>query len=244
VKPTQLSTDPRSSTPTGVAAGQPEPCNTGPVYRVRRRLGYCLGGIMLGAAGYVLGDFPPYPPVDLVCLSIAYGCFALLAGALLNVRAKPAPAPSRPCPEAPEQPSTEGHDQALPVSEVHLGSLQPLAGGPNTLVLRSFPCVIGRHPECDHRLPCPYISRRHCALSLRDGRAWVHDLNSRHGTYLNGAAITGGQPLADGDQLELGPVPFRVCLVRKGSDPLWPSPDRPAIAEGSDPFSHRLLVQP
>jgi pSer/pThr/pTyr-binding forkhead associated (FHA) protein len=47
----------------------------------------------------------------------------------------------------------------------------------------------------------------------------VHDLNSRHGTHLNAAAINGVQPLADGDQLEIGPVPFRVCLVRKPDKP-------------------------
>jgi pSer/pThr/pTyr-binding forkhead associated (FHA) protein len=178
---------------------------------------------MLGAVGFVVGDFPPYPTVVLVCLSIAYGCFGLVVGTLLNDWVEPAPAAPHPCADVTEQPSTERHNLATAVSEVHLASLQPAAGepvvGPDTLVVRSFPCVIGRHPTCDHLLDCTFISRRHCVFSLRDGRVWVHDLNSRHGTHLNGAAITGVQPLTDDDRLEIGPVPFRVCLVRKPDKP-------------------------
>ena len=80
------------------------------------------------------------------------------------------------------------------------------------LALRAFPCVVGRHPECDHQLACPVISRRHCTFSLRGGRVWVEDLGSRHGTRLNGYPVEGLQPLNDGDRLDLADLPFEVRL--------------------------------
>src|SRR5262249_23890473 len=80
------------------------------------------------------------------------------------------------------------------------------------LALRAFPCVIGRHPECDHRLACPFISRRHSAFSVRGGQVWVEDLGSRYGTHVNGQPVEWLQPLRDGDRLDLGYLLFEVRL--------------------------------
>jgi pSer/pThr/pTyr-binding forkhead associated (FHA) protein len=85
------------------------------------------------------------------------------------------------------------------------------------LALRAFPCVVGRHPQCDYQLICPIISRRHCAFSVRDGRVCVEDLGSRHGTRLNGQSVEGLQPLHDGDRLDLACVPFEVRLSGRSS---------------------------
>jgi CheY-like chemotaxis protein len=57
------------------------------------------------------------------------------------------------------------------------------------------------------------ISRRHCAISVRDGRVWVEDLGSRNGTRLNGAPVQAPCPLGDGDQLEVAHQCFHVRLV-------------------------------
>jgi pSer/pThr/pTyr-binding forkhead associated (FHA) protein len=98
--------------------------------------------------------------------------------------------------------------------EVHL--LRPAddeaRGGPGELVVTRFPCVVGRHSACDCRLGHPSVSRRHCALALRDGRVWVADLGSLNGIRLNGESLRGERPLADGDRLEFGDVAFRVQL--------------------------------
>jgi pSer/pThr/pTyr-binding forkhead associated (FHA) protein len=80
------------------------------------------------------------------------------------------------------------------------------------LALRAFPCVIGRHRECDHRLACRFVSRRHCGFSVRGGRVWVEDLGSRNGTRLNGQPVEGPRPLHDGDRLDLACLPFEVRL--------------------------------
>jgi pSer/pThr/pTyr-binding forkhead associated (FHA) protein len=70
------------------------------------------------------------------------------------------------------------------------------------------------------------VSRRHCALSLRDGRVWVEDLGSRNGTRLNGQPLATPRPLEDGDRLEVAHLPFRVRLAEPvGAAPvLLPSP--------------------
>jgi predicted component of type VI protein secretion system len=82
------------------------------------------------------------------------------------------------------------------------------------LPVTHFPCVLGRHTGCDLFLGHPMVSRRHCALSLRDGRVWVEDLGSRNGTRLNGQPLATPRPLEDGDQLEVAHLPFRVRFPR------------------------------
>ena len=94
------------------------------------------------------------------------------------------------------------------------------------LPVTHFPCVVGRHTACDLFLGHPMVSRRHCALSLRDGRVWVEDLGSRSGTRLNGEPLAGARPLKDGDRLEVAHLPFRVRLAEPvGAAPVpLPSP--------------------
>jgi predicted component of type VI protein secretion system len=86
-------------------------------------------------------------------------------------------------------------------------------GIPAVLTITRFPSVLGRHPGCEYRLNDPLISRRHCAFSPRHGRAWVEDLASLNGTWLNGEPVTSARPLADGDLLELVLIPLRVNLL-------------------------------
>jgi hypothetical protein len=76
-----------------------------------------------------------------------------------------------------------------------------------------IPCLVGRHPGCDRRVHHPWVSRLHCAFWLRHGRAWVEDLGSRNGTFLNGDPVTEPSPLAEGDRFDLAGLPF-LCLSR------------------------------
>jgi pSer/pThr/pTyr-binding forkhead associated (FHA) protein len=90
----------------------------------------------------------------------------------------------------------------------------PRPDHPDTVIgIDHFPCIVGRHYACDRLLDHPKVSRRHCAFWLRDGRAWVKDLRSSNGTRLNGKPLTKARPLAEGDRLDIGGLPF-LCLSR------------------------------
>lgn len=70
--------------------------------------------------------------------------------------------------------------------------------------------IIGRGADCNLRLSAPQVSRRHCFLRISAEGAFVSDLDSSNGTYLNGTRIASGKkyPLKDNAQLSVGPVKF------------------------------------
>ena len=65
---------------------------------------------------------------------------------------------------------------------------------------------VGSHDACDIRiLNDAFVSRRHCSVSYVDGQLSIVDLDSTHGTLVNGEDI-GRQPheLRHGDQINVG----------------------------------------
>jgi len=73
---------------------------------------------------------------------------------------------------------------------------------------------IGSHPLNEVEVRDRTVSRFHCEVFVdRDGRAWVKDLGSRNGTWLNGKPLTWARPLAEGDRLDIAGLPFR-CVSR------------------------------
>jgi pSer/pThr/pTyr-binding forkhead associated (FHA) protein len=51
--------------------------------------------------------------------------------------------------------------------------------------------------------PTPAVARKHFKI-IREGDCWyIEDLNTRGGTWLNGAQIKGRQPLRDCDRIQL-----------------------------------------
>jgi hypothetical protein len=74
------------------------------------------------------------------------------------------------------------------------------------------PVIFGRSGGADIQLTDKTISRKHCRV-VRRGLNWLlTDLESRHGTYLNGIRLEAEQPapLADGDLVRIGPWTLRV----------------------------------
>src|SRR4051794_8489424 len=83
--------------------------------------------------------------------------------------------------------------------------------------------VIGRSARCELRLDDPTVSRRHCLLDVAGRWAWVRDLGSLNGTFVNGQdigshlrdagtgepAVGGFKLLRNGDDLRLGDLAFR-----------------------------------
>jgi pSer/pThr/pTyr-binding forkhead associated (FHA) protein len=72
--------------------------------------------------------------------------------------------------------------------------------------------VVGRAPECKLRPNSDMVSRRHCMISIEEGKATIRDLGSRNGTIVNGQKITGEHELRTGDKVKVGPLEFEVLL--------------------------------
>jgi sigma-B regulation protein RsbU (phosphoserine phosphatase) len=74
--------------------------------------------------------------------------------------------------------------------ELSVFSMQLIDGKrSDAILIDRFPFVIGRSPECQLRLPQPFVSRTHAVLMLEDEQLVIEDKNSRHGTFVNGELI-------------------------------------------------------
>jgi len=72
------------------------------------------------------------------------------------------------------------------------------------------PFLIGRAAECHLRPASTAVSSRHCVIEEREGHAFIQDLGSTNGTFLNDDRLTSDCPLRDGDELCVGPLRFLV----------------------------------
>jgi DNA-binding winged helix-turn-helix (wHTH) protein len=67
--------------------------------------------------------------------------------------------------------------------------------------------LIGRAEECTIRIDSKRISRQHARIVVdASGSAMIEDLGSKNGTFLRGVAVTAPTPLADGDEIAVGPA--------------------------------------
>jgi pSer/pThr/pTyr-binding forkhead associated (FHA) protein len=97
----------------------------------------------------------------------------------------------------------------------------------------SSPFFIGRSPECQLRPASVLISKRHCAVLIRDSQALIHDFDSTNGTFVNGEPVRGEHQLLDGDHLKIGPLEFRIALqtVPGASEPIPVPTSRSSVDE-------------
>jgi pSer/pThr/pTyr-binding forkhead associated (FHA) protein len=68
--------------------------------------------------------------------------------------------------------------------------------------------LIGRGSDCDLRLRASAISRHHCLVRLRGADAWLSDLGSSNGTFLNGQRVRSQAALHSGDEIAVGSCRF------------------------------------
>jgi pSer/pThr/pTyr-binding forkhead associated (FHA) protein len=104
----------------------------------------------------------------------------------------------------------------------------------------------GRGAECHVRPNSEWVSRQHCMLRVAGRAVTLRDLGSRNGTLVNGVLVGGECRLADGDQVQVGPLVFEVHIDDSSSGrtsaPLPGKPLEPEVspAEGKKrptPFS-------
>jgi adenylate cyclase len=98
-----------------------------------------------------------------------------------------------------------------------LGELLPCGGG-NPIPLRRPRLIVGRRPECDIVVPFGVVSGRHCELEFKDSRWHVRDLNSRHGTRVNGLQCA-SKELIPGDVLWVANQRFKIAYTVAGGPP-------------------------
>lgn len=63
---------------------------------------------------------------------------------------------------------------------------------------------IGRAPNAELRVEDDGISRHHAVITSEAGRAWIEDLGSRNGTFVNGDRIETKVELSEGDKVQVG----------------------------------------
>ncbi len=84
--------------------------------------------------------------------------------------------------------------------------------------LRDIRATLGRGETCDPRVIDPCVSRQHCALWAHEA-AWVQDLGSTNGTWINDGRVTRA-PLRQGDLMAVGEQLFRIERVDAFDDRL------------------------
>jgi predicted component of type VI protein secretion system len=93
--------------------------------------------------------------------------------------------------------------------------------------------LVGRDPQCHLRPASALISKRHCALLQRDGKAFVRDFDSTNGTSLNDQPVKGEVELHHDDQLKIGPLLFgvRIEATAPVNRPTPPPPTRAPVTK-------------
>ena len=77
---------------------------------------------------------------------------------------------------------------------------------------------VGRSSQCDIPIAYDhYMSRTHFSLGWEGSTCWIYDLNSHHGTFLNGKKVQKA-PLGDGDAIRAGLTMLVVRQHRDDSD--------------------------
>jgi hypothetical protein len=77
--------------------------------------------------------------------------------------------------------------------------------------LNSAPVTVGRGGQNDLVLDGDeFASARHARIEVRGDGAWVQDLDSTNGTYVNGSRVAGAQRLDAGDVLRVGETDLLV----------------------------------
>ena len=81
--------------------------------------------------------------------------------------------------------------------------------------------TLGRGTDNAFVLEDGMLSRHHARFFLKEDTAWIEDLESRHGTFLNGRRVGAAEALKVGDRLLLGRTELRV--LPPDHDPSRPS---------------------
>ena len=86
------------------------------------------------------------------------------------------------------------------------------SGGERREIKVTGPLTVGRSPSAGVYLDDKTLSREHTQFFFQSARLFVKDLESKNGTYLNGALLLRAEPLKQGDRVKVGTAIFTVAL--------------------------------
>jgi hypothetical protein len=88
--------------------------------------------------------------------------------------------------------------------------LDPLDPGAPVRPVSHIRSLVGRSADADVRVAGDTVSRIHALIWQEAGAAWVADLESSNGTFLNGERLAEPASIVEGDILMFGDVGFTV----------------------------------
>lgn len=80
---------------------------------------------------------------------------------------------------------------------------------PGTVFTLQAVTSIGRKPSNSIVLDDDFVSSEHSLISWRDGRAWLEDVASTNGTFLNDSEVVRPVAISEGDIVGIGGVRFK-----------------------------------
>jgi len=87
--------------------------------------------------------------------------------------------------------------------------------------------LVGRADECGLRILEGHISRRHALLAVRADSAWIKDLGSANGSFVNGERLRGACRLFHGDDIAFDVVRYQLIGDAPDLTPIRPIGDEP-----------------
>jgi len=88
--------------------------------------------------------------------------------------------------------------------------------------------TIGSDDDCKISLNRPQVEGRHAILTVGENDAWLEDLQSEHGTKIDGQSCSGRQELRTGQEITIGP--FTMILASPAADAASVSAPSPVAA--------------
>ena len=103
--------------------------------------------------------------------------------------------------------------------------------------------LIGREVECQVPLRAGHVSRYHAKITLTAHAAYIEDLQSTNGTFVNGKRVIGRQQISIGDDIRFHDQHFRLTSAESGDADatLLSSFDQ---QNGNDDTQPRMAAQP
>ncbi len=80
--------------------------------------------------------------------------------------------------------------------------------------------ILGRDSDCDIIIPLRQVSRHHTRITPGPEGAFVEDLGSKNGTYINGQLVQEPIILKDGDELQISLAQHFIYLSSDATMPL------------------------